>query len=113
MSLLEHRTNESLLQEVGQPRLLMARVANLKFQYFGHVVRGSAGELALTVLEGNIEGRRNRGAPRKQWFDNIREWTGLSYIECKRLAQDKAEWRRRSRKWSSDVANPQRRTTEH
>ena len=30
----------------------MAKVVKLKLQYFGHVARGSAGQLALTVLEG-------------------------------------------------------------
>jgi len=37
------------------------------------VVRVSAGELALLVMEGAMEGTRPRGAPRKQWPDNIRE----------------------------------------
>ena len=35
----------------------MAKVAFLKLQYFGHVTRGSAGQLALTVLEGTVEGK--------------------------------------------------------
>jgi len=34
----------------------MERVAKLKLQYFGHITRGSAGQLALTVLEGIMEG---------------------------------------------------------
>jgi len=34
---------------------LMGRVAKLKLQYFGHITRGSAGQLALTVLEGIME----------------------------------------------------------
>jgi hypothetical protein len=60
----EHRTDDSILEELGLDRQLMARVAQLKFQYFGHVVRGSAGELAMVVLEGSVEGVRHRGAPR-------------------------------------------------
>jgi len=31
-------------------------VARLTLQYFGHVVRGSAGELSLTILEGAVNG---------------------------------------------------------
>jgi len=34
----------------------MAKVVKLKLQHFGHVARGSAGQLALTVLEGSMEG---------------------------------------------------------
>jgi len=47
----EHRTDESVLLEHKLKRNLMATVAQLKLQYFGHVVRGSAVELALMVME--------------------------------------------------------------
>ena len=36
----------------------MGRVAKLKLQYFGHITHGSAGQLALTVLE---ESRKGHG----------------------------------------------------
>jgi len=61
----EHRTNESVLLELKLKRNLMARVAQLKLKYFGHVMRGSAGELTLMLMEGT----RLRGAPRKsRWI---------------------------------------------
>ena len=50
----EHRTNISILEEIGLERELMGKVARMKLQYFGHVTRGSAGSLALTVLEGSV-----------------------------------------------------------
>ena len=43
----------------------MAKVVKLKLPYFGHVARGSAGQLALTVLEGSMEGTRYQGKPRR------------------------------------------------
>ena len=43
----EHRTNDSILTELGLEIELMGRVAKLKLQYFGHITRGSAGQLAL------------------------------------------------------------------
>ena len=46
----EHSTKDSILTELGLERELMGRVAKLKLQYFGHITRGSAGQLALTVL---------------------------------------------------------------
>ena len=52
----------------------MGRVAKLKLQYFGHITRGSAGQLALTVLEGIMEGQRHQGRPRRQWIHDIEEW---------------------------------------
>ena len=61
----EYRTNDSILTELGLERELMGRVAKLKLQYVGHITRGSAGQLALTVLEGIMEGLRHQGRPRR------------------------------------------------
>ena len=49
----------------------MGRVTKLKLQYFGHITRGSAGQLALTVLEEIMEGLRHQGQPRRQWIHDI------------------------------------------
>jgi len=76
-------------------------VAKLKLQYFGHITRGSAGQLALTVLEGIMEGLRHQGRPRRQW-------TGCEYIQLKEMSQDRAQWRSKISEWSSAVANPHR-----
>ena len=92
----------------GLERELMGRVAKLKVQYFGHVTRGSAGQLALTVLEGIMEGLRHQGRPRRQWIHDIEVWTGCEYIQLKEMSQDRAKWRRKISEWSSAVANPHR-----
>jgi len=54
-------------------------VARMKLQYFGHVTRGSAGDLAPTVLEGSIHGLRHQGRPKRQWMDDIEECSDCSY----------------------------------
>jgi len=69
----EHRTNKSILEELDVERELMAKVVKLKLQYFGHVARGSAGQLAQTVLEGSMEGTRYQGKPRRQWLNDIED----------------------------------------
>ena len=48
--------------------------------YFGHVAKWSAGQLALTVLEGSMEGTRYQGKPKRQWLNDIEDWTGYKYI---------------------------------
>ena len=47
----EHRTNDSILTELG-----LGRVAKLKLQYFGHITRESAGQLALTAQKESWKG---------------------------------------------------------
>ena len=39
------------------------------------VTRGSTGNLALTVSEGSIDGLRHQGRPKRQWMDDIEEWS--------------------------------------
>jgi len=102
----EHRTNYSILTELGLKIELIGRVAKLKLQYFGHITRGSAGQLALTVIEEIMEG--NQGRPRRQWIHDIEEWTGCEYIQLKEMSQDRGQWRRKISEWSSAVANPHR-----
>ena len=100
----EQRTDKSVLEEIGMKRQLMTNIAKLKFQYFGHMVRGSAGELPLSILEGVVDGIRYQGAPRMCWIDNILEWSGRTYRELKTLAQDRKRWKRLSWKFSSSAA---------
>ena len=77
----KHRTNKSILEELDVEKELMAKVVKLKLQYFGHAARGSAKQLALTVLEGSTEGTRYQGKPRRQWINDIEDWTGYKYIQ--------------------------------
>ena len=97
----EHRTNKSIHEELDVERKLMAKVVKLKIQYFGHVARGSAGQLALTVLEESMEGTRYQGKPRRQWLNDIEDWTGYKYIQLKEMSVDREQWRKKTREWVS------------
>ena len=106
----EKRTNASILTELSIKRELLGKVLNLKLGYFGHILLGSGSPLAAQIIEGQIEGKRSRGRQKKQWFDNIKEWTGLTYTEAKRLAQDRTKWRENTRRCTQMVANRQSMT---
>ena len=71
---------------------------NRKISYLGHTLRGSGSALTLQIIEGKVEGKRKRGRQRKQWYDNIREWTGLDLVQAKRLAQDRTAWKKMTRR---------------
>jgi len=105
----EHRTNKSILEKIGLERELMGKLARMKLQYFGHVTRGSAGNLALTVLDGSIDVLLHQGRPKRQWMDDIEECSGCSYIQLKEMSRDRDQWRRKTIEWSSAVANRHRR----
>ncbi|KAI5735865.1 hypothetical protein M8J77_023698 [Diaphorina citri] len=47
----------------------------------------------LDLMECNMEGTRGRGKPRRMWFHNISEWLGMTFTDCKTLAQDRQLFR--------------------
>jgi len=55
--------------------------------------------LALRVLEGSVDGLCHQGRPKRQWTDDIEEWSGCSYIQLK-MSQDREQWRRKTIEWS-------------
>ncbi len=78
-------------QAIGPHEDLLTTVKRRKLQWYGHVSRSSG--LAKTILQGTVPGRRRRGRQKKRWEDNIKEWTGLGFINSKRAAEDRKKWR--------------------
>ena len=60
------RSNQSILEKINTEYSLEGLM--LKFQYFGHLMRG-ADSLEKTLMLGKIEGRRRRGWQRMRWPD--------------------------------------------
>ena len=65
---------------------LLTLVKKPKLRWFGHVSRVS--DLAKTILQGTVEGKRKRGRQKKRWEDNIKEWTGMDFASSTRAGQD-------------------------
>ncbi len=62
-----------------------------KLKWFGHIKRS---ELPIrATFEGNIEGKRLRGRPRRRWRDDVTEWTRMSWKEINVAVQDRSRWR--------------------
>ena len=80
-------TNEVVLRKVKIQKRLMNEIMKRKTSFCGHLMRHDSIQKIL------LEGKRARGRQRLTWFDNIREWTGRSYEECTRTAQDRWSWR--------------------
>ena len=63
-------------------------------RYAGHIMRGSSGPLHLLILEGLIQGTRDRGQQRKKWTDDIIRYSkSKTYEEMKRKTKDRKFWR--------------------
>ncbi|KAG1675790.1 Solute carrier family 35 member G1 [Nymphon striatum] len=86
---------ETLEERIGAEKIQWAEdLARRKLKFAGHVMRGCCETLTQLVLEGLVEGKRDRGRQRRVWGDDLKEWTRSKNLgEVKRKAENKVEWR--------------------
>ena len=108
ISYKDHVTNEEvsnrIRRAIGPYKDLLSIVISRKLKWYGHVSRGSG--LAKTILQGTVPGGRRRGRQRKRWEDNIKEWTGLTFVNSQRATEDRDRWRKIVRKSSMVPQQP-------
>jgi len=86
-----HITNEKVLARVGQERGLLGQAIKRKFRYFGHVIRHNC--LEKDIMLGTVPGIKRQGGQRRQWLDDITQWSGKRLVDIVRLAENRGQYR--------------------
>ena len=106
-TLCYQRVNPCQIQhEIRSHEHRLTIVKRRKLQWYGHVSHSSG--LAKTIMQGTVKGGRRQGRQRKQWEDNIREWTGLEFAKSKRAVENREKYRKLAVKSSVVLQRPSR-----
>ena len=100
VSWTEHRTNQSVLDELRVKERLLPSINKAFLTFFGHVARRNGSNEQLMV-EGKVEGRRSRGRSPSRWVDQLKPLLGVSLPQAVHMAEDRVAWREQARRATS------------
>ena len=96
ISYTERKTNilvNNLINEkVGSYVPLLDIIMRRKMTKFGHITRHDS--ISKTILQGYVEGNRKRGRSKKNWLNDIFEYSNLPLQQFLVIAKDRYKWKK-------------------
>lgn len=86
-----HRTNVSILSELGNPKRLSSIVSTRILTFFGHIHR--SGNMEKLVVQGHAPRGRRRGRSPTRWVDATKQLLDISVTRATELTNNRERWR--------------------
>lgn len=93
VSWVEHRTNLSILKEIGVTIRLSTICLRRVLEFFGHIARKTGDNLEKLMVTGSVEGGRGRGRSPTRWSDQIRKTLAIQFHDAVEAARDRDSWK--------------------
>ena len=100
----DKRTNQSVLDQLGVPRMLLTIIMQRKLKYVGHAIRNPKTDLMKISIQGKLNTKRKKGRPPTNLISNITSSSGQKLHEVSNACLDRDGWRRKVRMVSSSAA---------
>ena len=89
----DHRTNDSILQELRTSKSLLSIINKRKLKYIGHISRNQNTDLMKTIFQGKTQSQRKKGRPPASYISSIKS-LGVSLQSTSQDSQDRTKWQR-------------------
>ena len=89
--------NREILERCKKEVRVGEKMSRALLRWYGHVERMEENRLTRRVYEAKVEGRRDRGRPRRRWKECVRERVeskGLTMEVAGELAKERGGWRK-------------------
>ena len=95
--------NNLINEKVGSyvPLINSTIIMRRKMTKFGHITRHDS--MSKTILQGYVEGNRKRGRPKKNWLNDIFEYSNLPLQQLLFIAKDRYKWKKLLKTFSYDL----------
>jgi len=89
------RVNDDIRRILGVA-CITDKVREARLRWYGHVQRREENDCVKRILEANVGGQRSRGRQRKRWINVVKHYMDDLQLNVED-AENRAEWRRRTR----------------
>ena len=92
MKSYDHATNEESLRRVKPGISIRQMVIKCEMGLFGHICWKDDDRLVKHALFSRVDSKNKRGRPRREWLDDLMEWSDVGCQALVEATRDREQW---------------------